>query len=124
MTQFRVLGVAHILVGLLLLPLSVVFGLLLAPLLVLLPLWVVILGVLVWLSGLRARVLVRRTHLAAIPLAALLCVYGVLALQAAGRSAAEGGGLLGAYGLIPLVYALLLGMLSIASLAMTRSREG
>jgi len=52
---------------------------------VLLPVWMVILGVLVWRSGLSARVLVRPTHLAAIPLAVLLCAYGVLALQAAGR---------------------------------------
>jgi len=123
MTRFRILGVVHILVGLLLLPLSMMFGLMLAPLVVLGPLWIIALGILLWRSGVKVRRLVSRTHLVAIGVAVLLCIHGMLALQAAARSADEGGGLLGAYGLIPMAYGLLLVTFSIVSLVLARSRD-
>jgi hypothetical protein len=116
-----VLAGAHFLVGLLLLPVSLAFGAVLAPLMALGPLWIVALGVLLWRPSVRVLAWVRRTHLIAAAVAGLLSVHGILALRAAARSAAEGGGLLGAYGLIPLASGLLLGAISIASLVVARS---
>jgi hypothetical protein len=123
MSRFRVLGAAHVIVGLLLLPVSMAFGLLLAPILALGPLWIVVLGVLLWRSSARVFTLARRTHIVGTAIAVLLLLHGILALRAAARSAAEGGGLLGAYGLIPIGYGLLLGLLSTVSLILTRSNE-
>jgi hypothetical protein len=123
MSRFRVLGAAHVIVGLLLLPVSMAFGLLLTPILALGPLWIVVLGVLLWRSSARVFTLARRTHIVGTAIAVLLLLHGILALRAAARSAAEGGGLLGAYGLIPIGYGLLLGLLSTVSLILTRSNE-
>jgi hypothetical protein len=61
-TPFRVLGVVHVIVGLLLLPLTMFFGLLLAPVLLPGPVWVVILGIRLWRPTARLGVLLRRTH--------------------------------------------------------------
>ena len=98
------------------------FGLILAPVLALGPLWIVTLGVLLWRPSVRVLILTRRTHLIGAIVAALLCVHGILALRAAARSAAEGGGLLGGYGIIPVAYGFLLGTISIVSLVLARSQ--
>jgi hypothetical protein len=121
--RLRVLGAAHVIVGLLLLPLSTAFGLLVAPILILGPLWIVVLGVLLWRSSVRVVTLARRTHTVGVVIAVLLFLHGIMALQAAARSAAEGGGLLGTYGLIPIGYGLLLGLFSVVSLILMRSNE-
>jgi hypothetical protein len=123
MKTYRFLGILQIAVGFLLLPLSLAFGVLALPLAVLGPLWIVILGVLLLRSGGKRRQWVRRTHLVALVLSVLLCVHGVLALQAAARSAEGGGGLLGVYGLVPIVFGMLLGLTSIVSLILTRSPD-
>ena len=47
-TPFRILGVAHVIVGLLLLQLTLFFGLLVASVLLPGPVWVVILGIGLW----------------------------------------------------------------------------
>jgi hypothetical protein len=57
-------------------------------------------------------------------LAAVLCVHGVVALRAAERSAAAGGGLLGAYGLIPLGLGTVLGVTAATSLWLARPVGG
>ena len=49
--RFRVLSLLHIVVGILLLPLSLVFGILLAPLFMLGPFWIVFLGFRFWVPG-------------------------------------------------------------------------
>ena len=120
LTPFRILAVAHIIVGLLLLPLTLIFGLLLTPVLLPGPVWVVVLGVRLWRPSGRVRILLRRTHFVGVTVAAPLCAYGVLALQAAERSAAAGGGLMGAIGLIPLGLGVLLGGTGLTSIWLAR----
>lgn len=116
----RLLGTAHILMGLLLLPLATVVGLLGIPLLVLPSLWLIALGVHLWRRGPGVAIALRRTHLVSLVIAALLCLYGMLALGAANRSAARGGGLLGAFGVIPMALGLALGALAVVSLRVSR----
>jgi hypothetical protein len=54
--------------------------------------------------------------------ATLPCTYGLLALQAAERSAAAGGGLLGAFGLFRLALGVALGGTAVISLWLARRR--
>ena len=65
-----------------------------------------------------ARVLgsARITYRVTLLLGALSLVYGYLALQAAQRSAAAGGGLLGGFGVIPLVSGGILVLIALFSL--------
>jgi hypothetical protein len=116
LVSLRILAVVHMIVGLLLLPFSFIFGLLFAPFLAAGPLWLVILGVRLWAPTPWIEGLVRRTHWVGVGLAGLLCAHGILALQAAERSAAKGGGLLGGYGLFPLGIGIVLGITSGVSL--------
>jgi hypothetical protein len=53
--------------------------------------------------------------------AALLGAYGVFALRAAKQSAARGGGLLGAFGLLPLALGVVLGATAAVSLWLARA---
>ena len=122
-TRLRLLGVAHVIVGVVLLPASAFFGLLLAPVLLPGPIWLIALGFCLWAPTARFRVLLLRTHFALAALALLLCAYGILALQAARRSADEGGGLLGAFGLIPMAMGLVAGCLAAASLAVAYTTD-
>jgi hypothetical protein len=93
------------LVGLVVLPLA-------AP-----PVWVLSMGVRsFWPLTPRAARALRWTHGVAIGGSLLLGLAGVLMLQAAGRSAERGGGLLGGFGLLPLTLGLLVGGLALASL--------
>ena len=73
-----------------------------------------------WRPARRVGVLLRRTHFVGATVAALLCAYGVFALQAAERSAAAGGGIMGAFGLIPLGLGILLGGTAVTSLWLAR----
>ena len=63
----------------------------------------------------------RWTNIAALVGAVLLGLGGLLALQAAARSAERGGGLLGAFGLIPITLGVALGGLAVASLWLLRA---
>ena len=63
----------------------------------------------------------RWTNIAALVGAVVLGLGGVLALQAAARSAERGGGLLGAFGLIPITLGIALGGLALASLWLLRA---
>jgi hypothetical protein len=112
----RVLGAFHVLVGLLMLPFSIVFGIATAPILALGALWMVVLGFRLWSPGERILVLARRTHVVSAAIAGLLALYGAFALRAAERSAAKGGGLLGGFGFLPLAAGALLGCLALTSL--------
>ena len=60
-------------------------------------------------------------NLVAVGVAGLSCGYGALALKAAEASAARGGGLLGAFGLLPLALGILLVSAAGASLWLARS---
>jgi len=118
--RYRLLGASHVLVGVLLLPLTLAFGLITAPILLFIPVWLVVLGCLLWRGSEKGRALARRTHGPGLVFALLLGFYGVYALRAAARSADAGGGLLGAFGLIPLGYGVILGLLSLATLLLIR----
>jgi hypothetical protein len=118
----RVLGVAHIVVAIVLLPTATLLSLL--SIVVVLPglFWLIVLGVRLWRPGAGLRTALRVTHLVMAPLGGLLIVYGIFCLRAPQRSAEGGGGLLGAFGLVPLVWGLLAAGLSLASLALSFSR--
>lgn len=120
-TLNRGLSIAHFVVASPLVLLCTFFGLVLAPILVAGPVWLCILGSQLWDSsdpGLCLRL--RITHALSLVFAALLCASGVWALQAGERSAAHGGGLLSAWGLIPLSIGCLLGLLAVLTLLLVR----
>ena len=120
MIAARFLSFLHVAVGLVLLPSSILFGVFLAPLLVAGPLWIVYLGFRLMRPTERVIVLLRRTHALSLVAAGSLFAHGILALRAAERSATEGGGLLGAFGLIPLIQGILLGVTGATSLWFAR----
>ena len=99
------------------------FGLAAAPVLALAPLWMIYLGIRLWAPNDRIVAMLRTTHRISLGIAALLVLYGVSALRAAERSAAHGGGLLGAFGLLPLGLGILLGILASASLFFAGRRK-
>ncbi len=115
------LGVAHVLVAIALLPVATFVGFF--SVVVVLPamIWLAILGFRLWRPTRALRRLLRVTHLLLGPVAVLLVVYGLFCLHAARGSAEGGGGLLGAVGLIPIVMGSLAGILSIVSLCVSFS---
>ena len=121
LTFLRLLGAAHIAVAIALLPLNLFFGLF--SLLTIVPglIWLTILGCRLWRPNARLRIVLRNTHLVLALISILLVVYGLYALHAAQRSAEAGGGLLGAFGLIPIVLGLIAGSLSAVSLCVSYS---
>ena len=122
MTTLRALGVAHIVIGVLLLPCAAFFGFMVAPVLALGPLWIAVLGFRLWNANDRVLSALRKTHTASVVMAVLMITYGFLALRAAERSAATGGGLLGGFGILPIGFGILLGSLAGLSLFLARSR--
>ena len=118
--RFRILAVVHVVVGLLSLPLILFFGLTLAPFLIGGPIWLMVLGGRLWRQGEGMGALLRRTHVVLLVVAALLGAYGLFALRAAQQNAAQGGGLLGAFGLLPLALGVMLGATAAASLCVAR----
>ena len=118
---FRALAGAHVLIAVPLMPMTAFFGLLLAPILMAGPIWLGVLGVRLW-RGTSTRLVkqVRVTHCFALLFALLLFVVGILDFQAAERSAAHGGGLMGALGLFPIAAGLLLGSLAVVTLLLVR----
>ncbi len=123
MIGHRCLAVGNVVAGLLMLPSAMVFGVFLAPILVAGPLWIIYLGFRLWRPTERVIVLLKKTHAISLVAAGILCAYGIFALRAAERSAAEGGGLLGAFGLIPLAQGCILGLIGGASLWFAAGRK-
>jgi hypothetical protein len=94
------------------------------------------LGAAAWFGWLGARLwsldpgVVRRaraTYRISLVLGALLIVYGAMALRAAARSADTGGGLLGTFGLVPIVAGVagtLLPLLGLRGAAALNKRSG
>jgi hypothetical protein len=107
----RALAVAHILIAILLAPITVF-----APPLLLGPAWAIWLGVRLWRHDPGVIGTLRRTHYGFLVLDGLLITYGFMALRAAEESAKRGGGLLGGFGLIPIVIGVSLGLFSILTL--------
>lgn len=121
MTSYRrvtllLLGAAQFVVGIALLPLSLFFGTVSMVFVPLMVLWMMALGVRLQHPTATVRAQVRRTRVVVLPIAVLCMVYGVYALSAAQRSAESGGGLLGTFGLLPLISGLVAGCLSLVSL--------
>src|SRR5262249_57379655 len=112
-------AVARVLLGLLLLPLTLMFGLTPAPVLALGPLWIVALGGGMWRHGADLGAAAGRTAGVALAVGLVSIAYGVVALRAAARSAAAGGGLLGGFGLLPLALGLAIASTAGMSLALT-----
>ena len=117
----RALAIGHIAIGILLLPLTLAGGIV-APILMAGPVWGIVLGSRLWKPSPAIFVALRRTHYAYLFVDALLIWYGIFALQAAERSAARGGGLLGGFGLLPLGLGIGLACFSLATLVLTRTR--
>lgn len=118
----RALGVAHIVIAVLLLPLTI-FPLPFAPIMMIGPVWAIVLGVRMWKRR-DVTTALRRTHYAFLVIDALLVWSGIAMLRAAEESAARGGGLLGGIGLIPLAIGCLLAPSSAAVLWLTRADRG
>jgi hypothetical protein len=116
---YRGLSIGHYLIAVPLIALSTLFGLILAPVLAAGPVWLCVLGTQLW-QGPSPRLCtwVRITHLISLFVSALLIVMGVFALSAAQRSAAQGGGLLGAWGFVPMIAGGLLALLAVATLVL------
>jgi hypothetical protein len=118
---YRSLSIAHFLVASPLVLLATFFGLVLAPILAAGPVWLCILGLQLWDgSDPRLYTRVRITHAVSLCFSVLLCASGLWALQAGERSAAHGGGLLSAWGLIPLSFGCLLAVLALLTLLLVR----
>src|SRR5258705_5485019 len=95
MVMFLVLAIGHIAIGVILLPVALLFGGIIAPILMVGPIWGIILGVRLWRSPFEGRAAVRRTHWTFLLIDGLLVVYGIFSLPAAERSAGHRGGMLG-----------------------------
>ena len=115
------LGVAHVLVAIVLLPTAMFLGFFTIPVIVPGLIWLAVLGFRLWRPDRTIRTALQVTHAVVGPLAILLMVYGWFCLQAAQRSAEAGGGLLGAVGLIPIIMGTLAGSLSVVSLITAQS---
>jgi hypothetical protein len=122
MAARRFLAVAHIIIGVLLMPLVALFALVAAPILLIGPIWGVMLGIRLWRGDGTVLAAVRWTHVIYLGIDALLMAYGAFALRAAEQSAARGGGLMGGFGLMPLGAGILLAGFSILTLALARPR--
>ncbi len=112
----RVLAVGHIVIGLVLLPMTWA-GALFAPILMIGPVWGIVLGTRLWKRAPNVVRSLRRTHVVFLLIDALMIWYGVWMLRAAEASAARGGGLLGGLGAIPIGLGIVLAMFSLLSLA-------
>ena len=118
---YRGLSIAHFVVASPLVLLCAGFGLLLAPILAAGPVWLCILGCQLWDgSDPRLCLRVRVTHAVSLLFAVMLCASGVWTLQAGQRSAEHGGGLLSAWGMIPLAIGCSLGLLAVLTLLVVR----
>lgn len=119
---YRVLSIGHYLIAVPLLAFTTFFGLIFAPFLAMGPVWLCMLGTSLWEGNdPRLYTRIRITHAVSLVVAALLIGMGMLAIKLAERSAAQGGGLLGAWGLIPITVGGGLALLAIASLGFVRS---
>lgn len=139
LTFFRVLALAHGVVGLLPLLFSLFIGGLLAggrwwtpssgvsiawlgvvSVQLLLPMagaaWLLVLAWRLWHPTPRLAAPLRWTHSMVLLLGGLHCAWGLFAIQASERSAAAGGGLLGPVAVIPLIIGVPLVVLALASL--------
>ncbi len=113
----RSFAALHVLVGVLLIPLSIFVGPGLGLFVDIAGVWLIILGTKLWKpkQGIQKAILV--THMLLLIFSAALVRDGMWSLHQAELSAREGGGLLGGIGLIPIYAACVLAIFSILSIA-------
>ena len=116
----RFLGVAYLVAALVSLTMTLIFGFLVAPVLLVGVAWLAAVGGRLLVGSPSAGLQARGTVIIAAPVSVAMCVYGLYALRAAARSADEGGGLLGSFGVIPLILGITLAAVSVLTLALTR----
>lgn len=114
--QSRLIGAAHFLLAFILLPVIFVFGIYLSLLFLLIIIWLIILGTKLWSHRKDSLIQLRITHFVFLPASVLIVLYGFFALNKANLSAEEGGGLLGAFGFIPIIIGFLMTVLSFISI--------
>lgn len=110
------LGIAHILISIILLPSALFLGFFTVPVVVPGLIWLAVLGFRLWRPNRSVGTALRVTHTVLAPMSILLVLYGWFCVNAARRSAEAGGGLLGGFGLIPIAMGILAGALSAVSL--------
>ena len=116
--MLKALGIAHVLIAVLLSPLTLAAGVL-APVFMVGPVWGAVQGVRLWKHKPNAIAQLRRTHAVFLVLDALMIWYGFAALEAGARSAARGGGLLSAFGILPIGLGAFLACFSVLTLVLT-----
>ena len=116
--MLRPLAAAHIVIAVLLSPMTLAAGLL-APVFLIGPVWGVMLGVRLWKRAPNVIAQLRRTHAVYLGIDALLIWYGFSALEAGARSAARGGGLLSGFGILPIGLGVFLACFSLLTLVLT-----
>ena len=116
--MLRALAVAHVVLAILIAPMTLAAGLL-APVFLIGPVWGAMLGVRLWKNAPNAIAQVRRTHAVYLAIDALLIWYGFWMLEAGAQSAARGGGLLSGIGILPIGLGAFLACFSLLTLALT-----
>jgi hypothetical protein len=112
------LAVAHIVIAIVLMLLSVV-TIWAFPLFLIGPVWAILLARRMWRRDPTVVRSLRRTHAVFLGIDAVMIAYGVWMLKAAEESAKRGGGLLGGLGIIPIGLGCILAVFSIIVLACT-----
>lgn len=116
--MYRVLAVCHILLAILIAPMTLAVPIL-APIFLIGPVWAIRLGLRMWKREPGLAKTLGRTHFAFLVVDGLLIWWGFAMLQAAEESARRGGGLLGGLGLFPIGLGIVLALFSIVTLLLT-----
>jgi hypothetical protein len=121
--MYRALAVAHILLAILIVPLTLTIPILTA-LFLIGPIWGIKLGLRMWRREPGLARTIRRTHFAFLVIDGLLIWWGFAMLRAADESAKRGGGLLGGIGLYPIGIGIVLALFSVVTLVTTMGQDG
>jgi hypothetical protein len=116
--MYRALAVAHILIAILIVPMTLAIPILTA-LFLIGPVWAITLGLRMWKREPGLATTIRRTHYTFFVVDGLLIWWGFAMLKAADESARRGGGLLGGLGLYPIGIGIALALFSILTLLLT-----
>lgn len=117
------LGVAHLLISIILLPVAFVFSFFSIPFILPGLIWIAILGIRLIRGYRPIRGALLLTHSLLSVVSIELVVYGFYCLDAGRRSAEMGGGILGSVGLIPIAMGSFFGIVSVVSLLVARSDD-
>ena len=117
------LGVLHLLLSVILLPLAFVFSVFSIPFILPGLIWLVILGFRLIRGNRPIRGALLLTHTLLSIVSIQLVAYGFYCLDAGRRSAEMGGGILSSVGLIPIAMGAFGGIVSIVSLLVARSSD-